>query len=186
MLRACRITAILMILATLGCGKTTSQGEYALDAEPAAFGELRLTRTINESKLTEVIRNLEAEQMLPRQLDERWQSSQNLADQAAMIRILERPGPDRARRDLETSDPWFLGPQLGIDSGNYEVAVALAQRWRPFAEPARPLCDQSRVPFPNHTTEGFLEDVRWVDQEKMFDRGELLAGWHALRNGDLD
>lgn len=184
--RACRITAILMILATLGCGKTTSQGEYALDAEPAEFGELRLTRTINESELTETMRRLEAEQMLPRQLDEAWKSRGAAADQAAMERILERPGPDRSRRDLETSDLWFRGPRLGIDTGNYEVAVALAQRWGPFAAPGRPLWSGAEVPFPNRTAEGFLEDVRWVDTAKMLGRGELLAGWLALRDGDLD
>jgi len=186
MLRACRMTAILIFLATLGCGKTTSQEQYALDAEPAEFGELRLTRTINESELSEAIRRLEAEQMLPRQLDESWLSSRSAADQATMEQILERPGPDRARRDLETSELWFSGTRLGIDTGNYDVAVALAQRWAPFAAPGRPLWSGPRAPFPNQTAKGFLEDVRWVDTAKMLGRGELLAGWLALRDGDLD
>lgn len=176
----------MLILATLGCGKTTSQGEYALDAEPAEFGELRLTLTINESELTEVMRRLAAEQKLPRQLDEAWNSREAAADQAAMKRILERPGPGRAHRDLMTSDRWFTGSRLAIDTGNYEVAVALAQRWRPFAAPGRPLWSGSRVPFPSRSAEGFLEDVRWVETAKMLGRGELLAGWLALRDGDLD
>ncbi|MEX0793939.1 MAG: hypothetical protein WD045_12445 [Pirellulaceae bacterium] len=186
MLRACRLTAILMILAMLGCGKKTSPGEYALDAEPAEFGELRLTRTINESELTEAMLRLEAEQVLPLQLDEAWRTGGSAADQAAMERILEHPGPDQARRDLETSDRWFRGPRLGIDTGNYEVAVALAQRWRAGAKQARPLWSKSRSPFPNQTAAGFLEDVRWVETTKMLGRGELLAGWLALREGEVD
>jgi hypothetical protein len=180
------LVAVQIVVTGSGCGRAVPTPGYPEEAEAAEFGGLRLSRTVNHPQLSAALDLVEAEQGLPEQLDAAWRAAGSTEHPERLPALLADPGSERARRDLEATAAWFSPQGLRIGPINQDLAAAIAHRWAPAAEQARPLWTADRVPYPNRTVQGYLEDLAWVDTVRMTARAELLLAWQATRAGELD
>ena len=176
----------LLPLLVAGCGKAPLDDIYTKDAAASDYGDLRLSRLVNDPQIRQQMATLEAAGQLPPQLAQKYRQQTDAATEEKITDFFRGDKPSHIEDALAESASWWNPRSPGNDLLVATQGNAFLRKWDIRRITARSLLNQSRVRLPVNLESGHLADPTWIGTVHCLARAELLAAASHAQSGDLN
>ncbi len=169
----------------LGCGSQGPADPYGANAAVAEFGTLKLSRTVNDSRVQRPLAELESQQQLPDQLAEAYRQQTDAATAQQVADFFESTSQSRIDQALAQSAAWWNPAHPASDLLVASQGAEFLKAWEPQRTAARGLLTRPGSRLPAKLEEGYLSDPKWMSMLHCLARAELLNAAHEAGDGKL-
>ncbi len=174
----CQAILLLTAIAMCGCGQGSTADPYGQGVKPADFSQLKLSQTVNDPRVKNELDRLEAENALPAQIAQAYQSQTDETSGEQIFNFLRGTDAKTVEQALTDSADWWNPKSPGRDLLVSSQGQDFLKEWDMQRKAGRNVLLQPKARFPVDLESGILADPSWTSTMHCLARAELLEAAH--------